>query len=125
MKKTLNKPNKMMMTVVLAMGLLASGMAVAGDCEIGYTRTACPGQEAVSYKKCNGKQSCTETEDAADVAECKKMAIEACANSRFTITKSKVVNAKFDGKAIATDAGNADFCTAYAKVKEEFNQCNK
>ncbi len=119
------KKQNMMIAVVLAAGLLTSGVVLAADCAIAYTRTACPGQEAESYKKCDGKQSCTETVEAADEAACKAKAIEACANSRFTITKSKVVNAKFDGKAIATDAGNADFCTAYAKVKEEFNQCTK
>jgi hypothetical protein len=29
------------------------------DCALTYTRTACAGQETESYKKCDGKKTCT------------------------------------------------------------------
>lgn len=101
-----------------------SGLTYAGTCEIQYTRTSCPGKEKISYKKCKGKQSCSKFKEAADEATCKKLATKSCANKRLTITKSKVINALFDGKKIQTDTGSDDFCTVYAKVKEEFNRCD-
>ena len=32
--------------------------ALAADCVVHFKRTACAGQEAESYKKCDGKQEC-------------------------------------------------------------------
>lgn len=107
---------------VLGSALFAAS-SFAGTCELGVTRTACPGKESISYKKCDGKQSCTEFQEAADANQCKTLAIAACENARTTITKSKVITAKLDGAELKTDAGSTDFCTAYPKVKEEFNQC--
>lgn len=46
-------------TAGTAAALMATaGTAAAGECAIEYIRTACPGKEAESYSKCNGKQSC-------------------------------------------------------------------
>lgn len=95
------------------------------DCDITYTRTACPGQEAESYKKCDGKQSCTKHIAAASEAQCLEAAIQACANDRLEITQSKVINAKFKGKALKSKAGKDDVCLDYTKRDTEFNQCGK
>lgn len=90
-----------------------------------FTRTACPGQEEISYKKCNGQQSCTEVVDVADAAACKTAATQACENQRLNITKSKVITAKYDGTELKTDAGSTDFCTVYSKRAEEFDKCDQ
>ena len=96
---------------------------MAGTCEIQYDRTACPGKEAISYKKCDGEKTCSEFKEAASVAECRTIATSSCSNSRFSITKSKVVNAVFDDQPITTDSGKSDFCEEYDKRDQEFNQC--
>jgi hypothetical protein len=119
------------LTAVLALG--AFGMVLvnvaeaedAGDCAITYTRTACPGQEAESYKKCDGKQSCTKLVAADSEAKCQEAAVQACSNDRLTVTKSKVIGAKFKGKALKTKSGKDDMCLDYSKRDAEFNQCGK
>jgi hypothetical protein len=116
------KKNVLMGLLGAAMGLMAFS-AQAGKCEITVTRTACPGKEALSYKKCDGKQSCTEVLDLPDAAACKKQATSECENKRFEITKSKVYNAKFDGTALKSDKGDANFCSSYPKRSEEYDQC--
>lgn len=102
---------------------LGASAAMAGTCEIHITRTACPGKEDISYKKCNGKQSCTEFQEADNANQCKAAAITACENARLNVTKLKVITAKFDGAEQKTDAGSTDFCTAYEKRDAEFNKC--
>jgi len=99
--------------------------AAAGDCAVEYIRTACPGKEAESYSKCDGKQSCVLTEAAATAQACQAAALKACANDRLTITKSKVIHAKFDGKAVTSASGKDDFCVDYEKRAAEFDQCAK
>jgi hypothetical protein len=110
---------------VLAAGLLFGQSAWAQDCAITYTRTACPGQEAESYAKCDGKQSCTVDVEAASEAQCQAAAIKACANDRLQVTASKVINASFKGKALKSASGNEDYCADYEKRSTEFNQCTK
>ncbi|ARN73968.1 hypothetical protein [Oceanicoccus sagamiensis] len=100
-----------------------SGTVAAATCEIQYTRTACPGKENISYKKCKGKASCSKFKEADSADQCAAMATKSCANKRLSITKSKVINAVFDGNAIKTGAGSDDFCTEYANTATEFNQC--
>lgn len=95
------------------------------DCAIKYTRTACPGKEADSYSKCDGKKSCTKYVPASSVEECKEAAVKACANDRLDVTKEKVINATYKGKPVKSDSGKPDFCADYAKRAEEFNQCSK
>lgn len=116
--------SKAKVAVVIFFGLI-SGVAVAAKCELKINRTACPGQEEISYKKCNGQKSCSEVVDVADVAQCKSAAIKACENQRLQITKSKEIAAAFDGAALKTDVGSADFCTAYEKRAAEFDKCDK
>ena len=96
-----------------------------GDCALSYTRTACPGQEAESYKKCDGKQSCTKNVAAASEAACQEAAVAACSNDRLTVTASKVISATYKGKALKSKAGKADLCLDYSKRDTEFNQCSK
>jgi hypothetical protein len=97
----------------------------ATDCDITYTRTACPGQEAESYKKCDGKQTCTKHVAAASEAACAEAAVQACSNDRLEITQSKVIHASFKGKALKAKSGKEDMCLDYAKRDTEFNQCGK
>jgi len=96
-----------------------------GDCAITYTRTACPGQEAESYKKCDGKQTCTKNVAASSAEKCQEAAVQACANDRLTVTASKVISASYKGKALKSKAGKDDMCLDYAKRDTEFNQCAK
>lgn len=98
---------------------LYSYSAYAGKCEIKVTRVACPGQEAESYKKCDGKPECPAKEiKAASAKDCAKKALKECENARLTVTKSKTITATWDGAAIE-DGKN--FCDA---DRADFNKCN-
>lgn len=105
------------------LGSVLINFAFAGTCEIKYTRTACPGQESISFKKCKGKASCSKIKKISEVEKCKTLAVKACKNNRYSITKSKVINASFDGNELKASNDNSDFCTIYEKTAEEFNQC--
>jgi hypothetical protein len=96
-----------------------------GDCAITYTRTACAGQEAESYKKCDGKQSCTKNVAAPSADKCLEAAVQACSNDRLTVTQSKVIRASYKGQALKSKSGKDDLCLDYAKRDTEFNQCAK
>ena len=91
--------------------------AFAAECVVQYKRTACLGQEAESYSKCDGKQECDKVEEAATEEACAAAAEKACENARLTITMSKVVTAKFQGKALK---GGQNFCAAN---RADFNKC--
>lgn len=104
---------------------LNGAYAVAANCDLNYTRTACPGKEAISYKKCDGKQSCVKTVAADNAEACRVKAVEACANDRLDITKSKIITATFNGKAVPNKAGATDHCADYAEREAEFNKCGK
>lgn len=117
---------KMKLVLILAMaGAFFTGTVSAATCEIKYDRTACPGKEKISYKKCKGKKTCSKFKEADSIQQCRTMATKSCGNKRYSITKSKVIVALFDGKAIQTESGKNDFCLEYANVSTEFNQCNK
>jgi hypothetical protein len=112
-------------SVCCALGL---GHAIADDktdCAITYLRTACAGQEAESYKKCDGKQSCTKYVAATNEQACQTAAVDACANDRPTITQSKVITVTWKGKALKSKAGKPDMCLDYSHRDAEFNQCAK
>jgi len=113
---------KKMLTVTV-MSFLFIGAATAGVCKIHYNRTACKGKDAESYSKCGGKKECDQMKPAASADECQKLALEACSNARVDITKTKIINAKFDNVDLKGTDGNLDFCVAYPKAKAEFNQC--
>ncbi|MDZ4787176.1 MAG: hypothetical protein SGJ02_13975 [bacterium] len=109
---------KIMILALIASTVSISNFALAGDCELSVTRIACPGKEAESYKKCDGKPSCTELKETASADGCAKEALKACENSRLDITKSKVITSKFDGTAVES---NKDFC---AGDRADFNKCS-
>lgn len=113
---------KLLAAVVIS--LLLPSTAYAASCEIKYERTACTGKEKISYKKCKGKQACSKIKVAASQSDCQTMAVKACSNRRLSITKSKIVKAAYDGKAITSVSGNEDFCLDYAKRDAEFNHCD-
>ncbi len=102
------------------MFLMSLSAAAQAACVVHYNRTACPGQEAVSYSKCNGTKECDKEESSAvSLKACEQAAAAACPNSRLTITKSKVITAKFNGKPLR---GGANFC---ASNRPDFNKCAK
>jgi hypothetical protein len=104
---------------VLAAVCLESMVEIAqAGCIIHYNRTACQGQEAVSYSKCNGTKECDKEDPAAvSLAACEQATAAGCANSRLTITKSKIVTGKFNGKPLR---GGSNFC---ASNRPDFNKC--
>ena len=110
--------------------MMASGSAQAAEvasttqCAIHYTRTACPGQEATSFKKCDGEQSCVKYKEADSMEACQAAAVKSCRNRRLNITKLKVITAKWQGQAIQSASGSDDFCLDYEKREAEFNRCN-
>jgi hypothetical protein len=91
--------------------------AIAGECVLKTTRTACPGKEKDSYAKCGGQASCDEKAPAGSEKECAEKAAKACDNSRPNVTKSKTVFATFDGKPVE---GGKNFC---ASDRSDFNKC--
>lgn len=84
--------------------------AIAGDCVLQITRTACPGKDSESFSKCGGKASCNETVPAASASQCSLKAKSSCANKRMDVTKYKKVTATYDGSAVE---GGKDFCTGH------------
>jgi hypothetical protein len=109
------------LTVLL---LCFSGTEALAGCDLSYTRTACPGKEAISYKKCDGKQSCVKSVSVASAEACRVKAVAACENDRLDITKSKVLTATFNGKPVLNKAGGVDHCQDYSEREAEFNKCN-
>lgn len=100
--------------------LLALSATAQAACVIHYNRTACSGQEAVSYSKCNGTKECDkEDSSATSLAACEQATAAACVNTRLTITKSKVITGKFNGTALR---GGSNFC---ASNRPDFNKCAK
>ncbi len=113
-----------MIKTLLCTIIASSFMSVAAyaKCEINYDRTACAGKEKEAYSKCGGSKSCVKVEDAESEKECSDAAMKACANSRFDITKTKIIKAKWNGKELLSKSG-ADFCADYPNKDKEFNQC--
>jgi hypothetical protein len=116
------------LAVLLTLSFMLHG-ALAADCVIHVKRTACAGQEAESYKKCDGRQECDKTEASVSTdAACSKAALAGCDNTRLDITKYKVVTATFKGNALAggftpdgkPDPKGANFC---AGDRPDLNKC--
>ena len=108
------------MAVLIALSFAPN--AYAGECVVNYNRTACPKMEVESYSKCGGSKTCDKSEQAPSEAACIGIAKRACANTRLTITKSKIVTAKYDGKALKGPFGGGNFC---APQRPDFNKCAK
>ena len=123
-----------MKTAIFTLGLLTSlgfsGFAIADDsgCVVHYVRTACQGQEAESFKKCDGQAECDKTKPADSAEACAAAALKSCENSRLDITKYKVITAKYNGEALVggfdaegnADPAGANFCD---KNRPDLNQC--
>lgn len=111
-------------SVVLSFLLLSFSSASSfASCDLNYTRTACPGKESTSFKKCDGKASCMKSVAADSLETCRRKAVDACANDRLDITKSKVISASMDGKPVLNKAGGTDLCQDYSERKSEFDKC--
>jgi len=111
-------------SIMLIVGGLWTVSAQAGNCEIVVSRDACPGKEALSFKKCEGKKVCSEFVETANAAACKQAAVAACEVFRPGITKSKsVTSVKFEGNAVKPDGNDPDFCTSYPKRAIEYDKC--
>jgi hypothetical protein len=107
------------------------GAMAYGECMVHYNRTACPGtarngmsNQEISYKKCGGKKECTKQKPASSLEQCQAAALKACGNKRYSITKSKIVKATWNGAAIKDASGSEDFCANYANRATEYNRCN-
>jgi len=110
--------------IMVIVGGMWTATALAGNCEIVVSRDACPGKEAVSFKKCDGKKVCSEFAETPDASACKQAAVAACEVFRPGITKSKsVTSVKFDGHAVKPDGADADFCKNYPKRASEYDKC--
>jgi hypothetical protein len=123
-----------MKATIFTLGLLTSlgfsGFAIADDsgCVVHYVRTACQGQEAESFKKCDGQAECDKTKPADSAEACAAAALKSCDNSRLDITKYKVITAKYNGEALVggfdaegnADPAGANFCD---KNRPDLNQC--
>lgn len=124
-----------MKLLIGAFGLVASlgfGSAVLADdsgCVVHYVRTACQGQEAISFKKCDGQAECDKTKEADSAEACSAAALKSCSNSRLDITKYKVISAKYNGEPLVggfdaegnTDPAGLNFCD---KNRKDLNQCD-
>jgi hypothetical protein len=113
----------LVLTVGVALG--TSRAEDKTDCALTYTRSACPGQEAESFKKCDGKQTCTKYVPADSEQTCRAAAVAACSNDRLTVTQSKAIAATWKGTALKSKSGAGDMCLDYAKRDAEFNKCGK
>ena len=123
----------MLMLAFVSAAFLAAGSpapAAAGTCVAHIKRTACKGQAAESYKKCDGKRECDSPVEGA-IASADKcaeaVAKRDCPNSRTNVTFSKVVTVTFDGKPVTVD-GEKDMCFSKHYPKEqrakEFARCD-
>jgi len=125
----MRRMNGLKAAVLGLVACLAWGTAQAqdnkGDCGVNYTRTACPGKEAESFSKCDGKASCVKYVAAASVQACQAAALKACENDRLEITKSKVIAATYKGQPLKSTSGKEDFCADYEKRSAEFGHCGK
>ena len=123
-----------MKMAIVGLGLMTSlgfaGAALADDsgCVVHYVRTACQGQEATSFKKCDGQAECDKTKPADSAEACAAAALKSCANSRLDITKYKVITAKYNGEAQIggfdmegnPDPAGPNFCD---NKRPDLNQC--
>ena len=119
--------SRFLFVAVVLTGIGMVGQAQA-ECQVHYERTACQGQQAVSFKKCGGKASCTKVKPAENIQQCWQAAIKSCNNGRLDITKYKKITASYNGTALvggydahgAPDVHGANFCTA---KRPDLNAC--
>jgi hypothetical protein len=117
--------------IALLLGLAIAAPVIADDsgCIVHYKRTACQGQEAESFKKCDGNAECEREKPAASAEECAAAALKSCDNSRLDITKYKVITARYNGEQLVGGfdadgnpaADGTNFCD---KNRPDLNQCD-
>lgn len=118
-------------TVAAGLFIASAGFAlptIAGDCVVHYERIACKGQEAESFKKCDGQAACDKTKPANSAEECAATALKSCDNDRLDITKYKAITASYDGNALVggfdaagmPDPTGPNFCAA---DRPDMNKC--
>jgi hypothetical protein len=108
----------------------AAGFGVSGAqaedkavCAVTTTRAACPGKEAESFTKCDGKASCSKNVEAKSAVACAEAATASCANDRLDVTKNKTITATWNGQPVKSKSGKEDLCLDYAKRAAEFDKC--
>ncbi len=114
-------------TTIFAAFIAVSGLAHA-ECAVNYTRTACKGQEAVSFKKCGGNKSCQKIKEADSMHACWQAALKSCNNGRLDITKYKEITATYNGSPLTGgfdamgnhNGSGGNFCW---KGRPDLNQC--
>jgi hypothetical protein len=113
------------MFVAIIFGLSASSVQAEDKavCAVTTKRAACPGKEAESFKKCEGKPSCSKNIEAASAAACVDAATASCSNDRLEVTKSKAITATWNGQPLKSKSGKEDLCQDYAKRAAEFDKC--
>ena len=111
---------KILFSGILFSGVLLASSFASADCVVHYKRTACSGQEPISYKKCGGKQECDKVKRADTKEECMEQAAKSCRNKRLEITKSKVITATWDGEVLTGPYEGGNFC---GPDREDFNKC--
>ncbi len=104
-------------TVFVYLLMISAQALAANDCVLHFTRVACPGKEAISFEKCDGKASCDKEKDATSEKDCAKKALKECENARLDITKSKEITATYKGQPVN---GGKNFCAA---DRPDFNKC--
>ena len=106
-----------------ASAVQAEDKPAATGCTVTTARTACPGKEAESYKKCDGQKSCSKSVAAASADACVAAATASCSNDRLDVTKSKTITATWKGQPLKMKSGKEDVCLEYAKRAAEFDKC--
>ena len=122
------KLNKKLFSTALVTSFFLFSAAAQAECVVHYTRTACKGQETVSYKKCGGNQSCDKVKKADNMRACWQAAVKSCNNGRLDITKYKKITADYNGTALTggfdsngnPSASGANFCWS---GRPDLNQC--
>ncbi len=119
---------KKLLVTALAVPFFLAAASAQAECLVNYTRTACKGQQAVSFKKCGGNASCTKTKKADSLHACWQAAVKSCNNGRLDITKYKQITATYNGKNLtggfdangSPAANGANFCWS---GRPDLNQC--
>jgi|JI61114DRNA_FD_contig_111_314903_length_678_multi_6_in_0_out_0_1 hypothetical protein len=107
--------------VLGALLIFGATQALAADCVMTVTRTACsPDKEKESFSKCKGKASCDEIKKVGSLQACKDAAIVACLNKkdRWKSTKLKTVTAKFGAEPVE---GGKNLCD---NARDGLDKCN-
>lgn len=86
--------------IVALLVFSAGQMAVAGDCVLTISRTACPGKQAEALKPYGGKETTEEKKSADDGAACAKAAEKAAKIVRKGVLSAKKVTATFGGAPV-------------------------